>query len=125
MITNFEEITEDLTDFELSYTEVIKNYLLGILDHRPIKQINLCIMLNDYLMQLEGNPKISFTPTRLRKFINYFRSNGILPIIATSDGCSISYDKTEINKQIKSLEQRAASILKASEGLKKILNDLP
>ena len=125
MITNFEEITEDLTNVELSYIETIKSYLLGVLSYSPIKQGILCFMINNYLMQMEGNPQIAFTPIRLRKFINYFRSNGILPIIATSDGCTINYDTHEIAKQIKSLEQRAASILKASEGLKKILNDLP
>ena len=121
MITNFEEVTHDLTDLELSYTDEVKNYLLGVLGHSPIKQPRLCIMLNNHLIMNEGNPNISFTPMRLRKFINHFRSNAILPIIATSEGCYLIFEKQALEKQIRSLEQRAASILKASEGLKKIL----
>jgi len=124
MIETFEDITHDLTELELSYVDELKTYLLGVLGNAPIKQPTLCIMLNNYLMMQEGNPNISFTPMRLRKFINHFRSNAILPIIATSEGCYLIYEKAALEKQIRSLEQRAASILKASEGLKKILSIL-
>jgi hypothetical protein len=44
-----------------------------------------------------------------------------LPLIATSQGYYVSYDKQEINAQIQSLVERANSILKSAEGLKKFI----
>ena len=122
MLINFEEITEDLTEVELSYSGTIKQILLGILDdENPIKQPLLCEIINANLIRLEGNPEINITGVRLRKFVNFYRTNGILPIIATSEGYLITNNKEVIQSQIKSLEQRAASILKAASGLRKFI----
>lgn len=120
MITNFETITEDLTEIELSYSNDVKMILLGVLNDKPIKQPQLCDAINSNLqfMQADG---ISVTGVRLRKYVNYFRSKGILPILATSDGYLLTNDKEMISGQIKSLKQRAASILKAANGLEKFL----
>jgi len=65
--------------------------------------------------------KNKFSEPRLRKCSNYIRTNGILPLIATSQGYYVSYDKQEINSQIQSLVERANSILKSAEGLKKFI----
>ena len=59
-----------------------------------------------------------FSEVRLRKIVNYYRVNSILPIISTCKGYYVSYDPEDINEMIKSLNQRAKSILDCSEGLK-------
>ena len=121
-IINFEKITEDLTEVELSYTNTIKNILLGILDDKkPAKQPDLCESINAFLEMTEGNPEIKVNGVLLRKFVNYFRSNGILPLVATSEGYLLTWNKEQIEQQIKSLEQRANSIMKAANGLKKYI----
>jgi hypothetical protein len=42
-------------------------------------------------------------------------------LIATSQGYYVSYDAQEINAQIQSLVERANSILKSADGLKKFI----
>jgi hypothetical protein len=41
----------------------------------------------------------------------------MLPLIATSDGYYVSYDKIEIEKQIQSLKERAESINRCANGM--------
>jgi len=60
----------------------------------------------------------TFTETRLRKLINHIRFNGILPIISGPYGYYITQDKQEILEMVKSLEERAQSILSGARGLK-------
>jgi hypothetical protein len=57
----------------------------------------------------------------LRKLVNHIRVKGILPIIATSQGYYVSYDKQDILDQINSLTQRANSILNSANGLRNFL----
>lgn len=142
MITNFENITEDLTELEKKFIPEIKEIIDlsfrskttiesdGVLisetysDYlkRPIKQKELSDIINYELIQKHGLfVEIKINSVRLRKYFNYFRTNGILPLIATSDGCYISTDKTEIEKQILSMKERARQILRAADGLNKFL----
>lgn len=123
-IENFEEITEDLTDREMDFLpdvqEAIKNALEKAIE--PRKQNELVILINNYLQQKHGLfCSLTLTGVRLRKYVNYLRSNALLPIIATSNGYSLSNSKEVIESQIRSLQQRANSINKASEGLQKYL----
>jgi len=53
----------------------------------------------------------------LRKLTHFLRCNSILPLIATSKGYYVSYDNAEIDKQIKSLQERAAAIIESANGL--------
>ena len=53
--------------------------------------------------------------------INDYSAEGILPVIATSRGYYISYDKGEIQAQIDSLESRKDAIEVAIKGLKGIM----
>jgi hypothetical protein len=126
MITNFEEQTEDLTELELKHLDEIKGFIEILFENnflrKPIKQDKLTDYINECLITSYG----LFTPlkinsARLRKYFSYFRCNGILPIIATKDGCYLSQDREEIEKQILSLEQRSRQIAKAADGMKKFL----
>ena len=115
MITNFELITEELTTDELKILPII---IQGFKCHKkdnPIKAPAIIISLNEYL-QKQGF-LIKITEVRLRKFVNYIRANGKLPLIATPKGYYISDDKNELRMQVKSLQERAKSILNAADGL--------
>lgn len=120
MINNFEDITEPLTEEDL---RIVKVLLLGLSKrnkNNPLKANELVKIINTN--KDKYGIKSTFTSVRLRKCCNYIRTNGLLPIIATSKGYYVSEDKMEILKQIESLEQRASSILKSAEGLKRIIN---
>jgi hypothetical protein len=123
MITNFEELTEDLTEEEMSFKDDVKKHLEVILNSQgnPVKQKDIVEIIEHRLAIQHGPDAIRITPMRLRKFFNYFRTNGVLPIIATSNGCYISRDQQEIEKQILSLEERARQISRAANGMKKFL----
>jgi hypothetical protein len=126
MLTNFEEITEDLTHWEIYFSEDIKRYLSDCLSGKkpsPVKQKDIVDQLNYRLHAEHGRDatKLKMNTVRLRKYFSYFRMNGLLPIVATSEGCYITTDKEEIQKQIKSLKERARQINRAAEGLEKFL----
>jgi len=119
MITNFEEITAELTSEEL---QVLPKLMEGFENHSihdPIIATVLVGKMNSYL-KMNNNP-IKMTDVRLRKMVNFIRTNGLLPLIATSKGYYVTYNEGEIQKQIDSLEQRSNSIARAALGLRKVL----
>ena len=112
-ITNFEEITYDLTENELALVNIlVAGFKRRAIDN-PIKAPEIVDS-----MQKKG---YDISEPRLRKLCNYIRSKGIIPLIATSKGYYISYDSVDINKQIKSLRERAAAINKCADGLMKFI----
>ena len=75
--------------------------------------------LNEYLKN--NGYKIRLTQPRLRKLVNYIRSNSLLPLIATSQGYFTTDCKLTIQEQIKSLQERANSIDRCARGLNNFL----
>jgi len=119
MLTNFEEITIDLTNEELLILpHLVKGFKLHN-ESNPIKSHNIIQAFNSYLKT--ENIKYNLTDVKLRKFCNHIRTHSIIPLIATSNGYYVSYNDLEIEQQIKSLKERARSILQCAEGLEKIL----
>lgn len=116
MITNFEEITHELTDKEKSILNIVVNVFLKI--NNPIKSHEVCSMIN------QEQSIFKVTDVRLRKFVNHIRKNNIIPIIATSNGYFVSFDKNVIQKQIISLYERANSIKDTAIGLEYFLRDV-
>ena len=114
MLVNFEDITEELSDYELKtlVPALIAGFKTKTKDN-PIKAPDIIksMVAKDY----------SITQARLRKCVNYIRCNGLLPLIGTSKGYYCSNDTVEIEKQITSLHQRAYSINQAALGLKKFI----
>lgn len=112
MITNFEEITKELTPAEKKLVPVL---IRGFKHHvdDPIKAPDIVYKLT--------NRGYEISEPRLRKLCNLIRAYGILPLIATSKGYYISYDSWEIRKQITSLKERAEGIMAAAQGLEKYL----
>jgi hypothetical protein len=111
MVTNFENITYKLTNDELKMAKVIAANLAVKTKENPVKA--------DAIIKGMNNAGYKLTEARLRKIVNLLRSDGVLPIIATSKGYYVSRDKTEIIKQIKSMAERADAILNAAKGLER------
>lgn len=112
MITNFEEITKELTEAEMQILEPLKDVLS--------KTNKKCPYLTDTILWQLSEYKV--TGVRLRKLVNYIRVNRLLPLIATSKGYYLSWDNEEIEREIKSLRERAGAINKAADGLESFLS---
>jgi len=119
MITNFEEITKELTEEEKKLVPIlIKGFNTKTKDN-PIKAPEIVSAINSKRETL--GLKSNFSEVRLRKIVNFIRAEGILPLIATSNGYYCSKNKEEIKSQIESLTQRADAIMVSANGLKKYL----
>lgn len=119
MITNFEEITSPLNDEELKLVDIIIDGLKKRGKAEALKGEEICKRINEKKEKL-GLQK-NLTEARLRKITNHIRTNGLLPIIATSKGYYCSYNYLEIKAQIESLEERAKAIMASADGLRKFL----
>jgi len=119
MITNFETITQELNQQELEFMPKLISGFKNHTKNNPIKAFQIVTLCNQYLIGTDK--KFRMNEPRLRKMCNYIRSNGILPLIATSEGYYISNDNSEIQAQIDSLRQRARSIDGCADGLEKYL----
>jgi len=110
MIENFEAITFELTEDEKKAIPYLVSGFKQRTADNPIKAPEI----------IAGMVKVipNFSEPRLRKCVNYIRTNAILPLIATSRGYYCSNDTEVIKSQINSLEQRANSIARCAEGLK-------
>ena len=116
MITNFEEITATLTAEETAILPTLIN-LFNNYDYTiPIKS-------HEIVNMLKNNHDIEITGARLRKLVNFIRSEGMLPLIATSKGYYVSHNKAIVKSQIQSLTDRADGIMNAANGLRKFAGD--
>ena len=116
MVKNFEEMTFDLTSEEWSKLGEVMDCLIAYL---PTEKKNLRKQ-SEIALYLEVNTGMEVSDIRVRKYINYFRSTGLLPIIATSKGCFISYEAKHLEGQITSIQNRINGLANALNGLKKI-----
>lgn len=119
MITNFEQITENLNERDKIYEPFVCRVLKGL--NKAVKAPVIVYMVNQAIATEYDPREANFTEVRLRKFVNYYRSHGIMPICATSKGYFVSFENSVLESQIKSLEERAHGILLAANGLKKYL----
>lgn len=121
-LLNFENEAHLIADKDLELADTMKELLKEKLQigGAPKKAEDLAYLLT-WALQSEYGIYTSITPVKLRKWVNFFRCSGILPLMATSEGYFITEDKKLIQEQIDSLEQRARQINRAAEGLKKFL----
>lgn len=119
MITNFENITHELTDDELAIVPLVISGFKRYTKDFTIKAPDVVSRFN-----ASGKSHVQLTEPRLRKIVNYIRSNGLIALVATSQGYYVSSDKDEIMKQVESLRQRANSIHRCADGLQLLLNKL-
>lgn len=119
MITNFEHLTAEMSDDEKKLVPILINGFYTKRKNNPVKANVIVNAIN--ARKNEYNLKNKFTEVRLRKICNFIRSEGILPLIATSSGYYLSYDAAEIQAQIDSLYERADAIKNSADGLKVFL----
>jgi hypothetical protein len=119
MITGFEEHTSELTAEEMEILNIVIHGFRQYKKTNPIKSELIVTRMNQYLQN--NGYKIKMTGVRLRKMVNYIRSNSLIPLIANSQGYFTSDCKQTILEQITSLQERANSIENAVQGLKKFL----
>ena len=116
MITNFEKITAELDEDEMKMIPIFVEGFQRFSIDNPITAPKIVAFFN-------GKPhagiKKKLTEPRLRKIVNYIRSCGMLPLIATSEGYYVSHDPQVVRDQIRSLMERAKSIARCADGLKK------
>ena len=115
MVTNFTEHTKPLTEIQLKNVETLLYCLQNTSKNRQIPSYVLVELINS---KLESN---LVTNRTIRKLVNYIRCSGIAAVIGTSLGYYISTDAKEISEQIKSLTERANSLLDCTYGLTQIL----
>jgi hypothetical protein len=121
MITNFEDITHELTEDEKKLIPVL---IKGFKNHKkenPIRAQKIVAAINSSQEKFKIIPNYVFSEVRLRRLCNFIRSKGILPLMATSKGYYVSYDKAEIESQIKSLTERGEAIINSAKGLHRFL----
>jgi hypothetical protein len=118
MISGHEEHTEELNEEERMLAERLISAFSKRTKNNPATASEIVSGVNN-------NIKLSqkFSDRRLRKIINHYRVNAIIPIISTSKGYYTSYDYNEIEGMITSLTQRANSILAGCFGMQRILNE--
>jgi hypothetical protein len=119
MIKGHENITSELTSEELWLANEMIRFFKNKTKENPVKSIQIVTGINKHYTL-----KKRFTDVRLRKIINYYRVNAILPVISTHAGYYVSYNEIDIEDMIQSLTQRAGSIIDCAFGLKRIINNL-
>lgn len=119
MINGHEYHTEELNDEE----RMLAKRLISAFSKRSKDNP---VTANEIVSGVNKNMKLTqkFSDRRLRKIINHYRVNAILPIISTSKGYHVSYDENEIEGMVISLTQRAKSILEGCFGMQRILNEI-
>lgn len=125
MITNFEELTYDVTEEEKRVAQLISKSIQKnhVGKDKAITSREIIVKLAN-----ASNPehRISMGDARLRKIINYIRQSGMCPcLIATSKGYYVSNDREEIGKYIKSLDERVNEIAKIRDVMIKQMEIIP
>jgi len=118
MIKNFEEITKEMTGDEKKLVPLIIRGLSTRTKDNPIKGAEIVSAINS---QKDKYGIKLFSEPRLRKIVNFIRTESILPLMGTSNGYYITKDRTELESQIESLTQRSEAIMSSANGLKKFL----
>jgi hypothetical protein len=118
MIKGHENITTELSPEEIWLAHELIPIFKTKTKENQVKSIQIVIGINKNFKL-----KKRFTDVRLRRIVNYYRVNAILPVLSTSNGYYVSYAEDEVNSMIASLNQRANSILECSYGLKRILEN--
>jgi len=114
---------EKLNDEEIAFLPTLKRVLLKTNPKKPLYAKDIVRGVNKRREDGLTNYCLTkpFTEARLRKMVNYFRCTATLPVISTSNGYYVSYERDEIIAMIKSLRARADAIYAASDGMGYIL----
>lgn len=121
MIETFEDITAPLSEDELRVLPFIVAGLERRTSSNPVTSKEIVEAINRNLEKYQVDKRFKMNGARLRKMVNYLRVKSVLCVIATSEGYFTTDDPVIIEKNIRSLEERAGAIVAAAEGLKRFL----
>ena len=114
MLFGFEEQTAPLNDIELNAANIIADCLSRhhVGRGNAVTGAHIGNSLAQYAVEFRDQKGRAYlTGPRIRKIINYIRSNGMCPrLIASSNGYYVSNDRDEIDAYITSLRERASAI---------------
>lgn len=114
MIEGHEYETSELSEKELALAMKLIPFFKKKTKDTPVKA-------NDIMKGLKDKWNYDLKPSRLRKIINFYRTNTIIPIISDSNGYYVSYEEEDINKISKSLTQRANSMINCVIGMQRFI----
>lgn len=118
MLKNFENITNELSAEELALAKHLIPHFQKRTKENPVLASEV----------VEGVNKVyklsfKFNDARLRKIINYYRVNSILPILSSKKGYYCSNDVNDIMECCSSLTQRLTSISDCVIGLQRYIKN--
>ena len=114
MITNFENITYELTQYEQEtlLPLLVKGFKLKIGKANAITSKEIIARLTKGGYNING--------ARTRKLVHHIRINGLVPrLMATSSGYYITNDKEELKTYLTSLKERISAIGSVLHALEK------
>lgn len=111
MLTNFEEITYELSDYEKSLLpNIVKRLSLKIGEWNAITSTEIIRFYKAHGKKMNG--------PRWRKIVNYIRVNNLVPLlISTSKGYYVATTDEEVKNYLESLKQRINSITAVYDAL--------
>lgn len=113
MITNFEQYTSKLNDFEES---LVYGFCAGLITKKGKRNA----ITNKQIIEAYAKQNITLTSARIRKIINHIRINNLISrVCATSDGYFIAENDDEFNNYLKSLHERIQAQVYVYEQLSK------
>ena len=115
MITNFEEFTGELTEYDAEKVLPLLDYYISTVARGKDNSIT-----NARLVELCASEGVKTSGPRVRKIIHEIRVRGIINnLLATSKGYYVSDDPDEVDVYIKSCKERISSIWEIVHALEK------
>lgn len=109
MLKNFEKITVELTAQEIEYVEFLGQWFMANQGKKnTLKNSDIASLINRMFEKKISEP-------RVRKVVQFLRTNGLPNLIATSNGYFYSENIEEIESWVISLKQREAAIREIRE----------
>jgi len=105
MVTDFEDQTHELTDYELNV--LVPRMVAGFRSRVGCKK---AITSTKAMKQMKESG-LKIDPARFRKVVNYIRTNGLVfNLVATGKGYHVAENELECRRFMESLKQRINSI---------------
>ena len=117
MINGHEKETQELSAEEILLATNLIEPFKGRSKDNPIKAKEIVAKVNKHY-----DLKSKFTDVRLRKIVNYYRTNSIIPIISGGMGYYVSYEPNRIVKMIQSLGSQVKSLNNCINGMESFLD---
>jgi len=116
MLINFEEITEDLNDYEIK--KILPLIANGLLNYKGKQNAISGSLICKRFNERNSNIKYKLNPVKLRKIISCIRLRGdVMHLCSNSKGYYIAKDINELDDCIESLEQRISQQMRVVKSL--------